>query len=282
MRNSILGFSQKKALEYKLDTRDLLLLDYIINAIANPMMEHEMDANNNTYVWLSHSKILSDLPILDIKEDMFKKALKKLVDLGLLQTIRKHNAHGRGSKTYYGITVKCNDLCYEDDQVENITPEQERPGVKNYTSDNKLISNIDNTNNINIISRTSSRKNKNLFEKCSDVINEFTNNTRLKDVLITYLKFRLEVKDKPLYTNQFKGMLNKLNTLADNCDDMIKIVQQSLDNAWLSFYPLKNYNKSKDARVDIEQLGTTYIPRMSDEEKEELQRRADNGELETF
>ena len=78
-------------------------------------------------------------------------------------------------------------------------------------------------------------------------------------------------------------MLNKLNTLADNSDDMIKIVQQSLDNAWLSFYPLKSYNnKTKDARVDIEQLGTTNIPRMSNEEKEELERRAELGELETF
>lgn len=279
MRDSILGFNQKKAVDYGLELRDLLLLDYIINAVASPSMEHYIDDNNNTYVWLNHSKVLEDLPILDISDDRFKRVLKRLVDLELIQSVQRHIEGRRGSKAFYGITVKCEEL--KNDYVLKTTPDSDVSRVKNNTSDNKL-NNIDNnTNNINIISRKSTKKN--LYEKCIDLISDFTNNSKLYNVLSTYLKFRLEIKDKPLYANQFKGMLNKLNTLADNSDDMIKIVQQSLDNAWLSFYPLKSYNnKTKDARVDIEQLGTTNIPRMSNEEKEELERRAELGELETF
>ena len=279
MRDSILGFNQKKAVDYGLELRDLLLLDYIINAVASPSMEHYIDDNNNTYVWLNHSKVLEDLPILDISDDRFKRVLKRLVDLELIQSVQRHIEGRRGSKAFYGITIKCEEL--KNDYVLKTTPDSDVSRVKNNTPDNKL-NNIDNnTNNINIISRKSTKKN--LYEKCIDLISDFTNNSNLYNVLSTYLKFRLEIKDKPLYANQFKGMLNKLNTLADNSDDMIKIVQQSLDNAWLSFYPLKSYNnKTKDARVDIEQLGTTNIPRMSNEEKEELERRAELGELETF
>ena len=280
MRDSILGFNQKKAVEYGLELRDLLLLDYIINAVASPSMEHYIDDDNNTYVWLNHSKVLEDLPILDISDDRFKRVLKRLVDLELIQSVQRHIEGRRGSKAFYGITIKCEEL--KNDYVLKTTPNSDVSRVKNNTSDNKLTSIDNNTNNINIISRKPTKRNKNLYEKCIDYINEYTNNAKLYNVLSTYVKFRLEIKDKPLYANQFKGMLNKLNTLADNSDDMIKIVQQSLDNAWLSFYPLKSYNKTNDVRVNIEQLGTTNIPRMSDEEKEELQRRADNGELETF
>lgn len=279
MRNSILGFNQEKAVEYNLTIKDLLLLDYIINAVASPSMEHELDDNKNTYVWLKHSKVLEDLPLLDVKEDMLKKMLKKLSDLELIQSIQKRIKGLRGTKSFYGITQKCEELKNTSRVIDYTS--KSVSSVIDYTSNNKLNSNIDNTNNINIISRKPTKKN--LYEKCIDLISDFTNNSKLYNVLSTYLKFRLEIKDKPLYANQFKGMLNKLNTLADNSDDMIKIVQQSLDNAWLSFYPLKSYNnKTKDARVDIEQLGTTNIPRMSNEEKEELERRAELGELETF
>lgn len=279
MRNSIFGFNQEKAVEYNLTIKDLLLLDYIINAVASPSMEHELDDNKNTYVWLKHSKVLEDLPLLDVKEDMLKKMLKKLSDLELIQSVQKRIKGLRGTKSFYGITQKCEELKNTPSVIDYTS--KSVSSVIDYTSDNKLNSNIDNTNNINIISRKSTKKN--LYEKCIDLISDFTNNSKLYNVLSTYLKFRLEIKDKPLYANQFKGMLNKLNTLADNSDDMIKIVQQSLDNAWLSFYPLKSYNnKTKDVRVDIEQLGTTNIPRMSNEEKEELERRAELGELETF
>ena len=78
-------------------------------------------------------------------------------------------------------------------------------------------------------------------------------------------------------------MLNKLNTLADNSSDMLDIVQQSIDRGYLSFFPVNSYSKkSKDARVDIEQLGETNIPRVSDRDKKELERRVANGELEQF
>ena len=56
-----------------------------------------------------------------------------------------------------------------------------------------------------------------------------------------YLKFRLSVKDKPLYYNQWRGMLNKLSELSEgDVDNMKKLAQQSLEKSWLSFYPLSN------------------------------------------
>ena len=103
-----MGFNQERLIEIqkddlKLDMTDLLLMDYIQKALSQPSMEKKVDAYNQPYVWLKHQKILEDLPILNIKESMLKKRIAKLVDLGLIKTMRNTNII-RGSKSYYTIT----------------------------------------------------------------------------------------------------------------------------------------------------------------------------------
>ena len=81
-------------------------------------------------------------------------------------------------------------------------------------------------------------KKKNKFDKCVDAIVEFTDNEQLRDLLVTYLKLRLEMTDSPIYVNQWKGLLNKLAQLADTDSDMMNIVQQSIDRGYRSFFPI--------------------------------------------
>jgi DNA-binding Lrp family transcriptional regulator len=121
-------------------------------------------------------------------------------------------------------------------------------------SSKRLASNIDtnkkeNNNNTNtkVLVETEKPKKKNLYEKCIDVIDEFTDDTEIKELLVTYLRMRLEVKDKPLYINQFKGMINKLKELTD---DTISVIQQSIDRGYLSFYPLSKNNNVKSAACE--------------------------------
>ena len=50
------------------------------------------------------------------------------------------------------------------------------------------------------------------------------------------------MKDKPLYANQFKALLDKLDNLAKTDEEKIQIVTDSLEKGWASFYEHKEYS----------------------------------------
>ena len=149
MKFSILGFNQQAVLDLSEDitTDDLLLLNYICEAVASPSMKH-LVSNDIAYVWLQHKKILEDLPILNIGEDRLKRRLKKLSDLNLIASKQVFDEKLRGSRAFYCITELCESLRYSrtgvenntcsDDQVLKTTRDTARAGVKNNTSDNRL------------------------------------------------------------------------------------------------------------------------------------------------
>ena len=105
MRTTILGFNQTNAIELGLNTDDLLILDYIIRANGNPTMYH-ISEDNISYVWLSHTKIHEDLPILNMAESTLKNRLVTLKKLGLIESKQFQDIGKRGSKTYYTVTEK--------------------------------------------------------------------------------------------------------------------------------------------------------------------------------
>lgn len=281
MKYSILGFNQAKLIELqkesdgkilKLDMTDVMLLEYIQFALSRPSMRHKTDDNNQPYVWISHKKILEDLPILDIKDNMLKKRLNKLTELGLIKSMVFANENCRGSRAYYTITELCESLKYTKDDSEESTKcnklhdekrpsvinytQSDRPSVINYTSNNKLNNNtkLNNKNNTKVLlaensaesntflkSSSSIPRKQNKYSKCVSLIHDFTVNEKLIAVLVDYLNMLLEA-DKSMYTNQFKGKLNKLKRLTDDERDMIVIVEQSIQFGWKSFYPPKKDN----------------------------------------
>lgn len=244
MRSTILGFNQTEAVELGLNTDDLLILDYIIRANGNPEMCHILN-DGVSYVWLSHKKIHEDLPILNMAESTLKNKLAELKKFGLIESKQIQNNIGRGSQTYYSVTTKT---------IEMTTSHQkyvvnEEPRTSTSTSNNKLISNDNkdniisiNTNNTEFLQSVQSTKNKrgNLYSKCYDQILEFTNNVGLIDALTDYLQMRLQMKDKPLYANSWKGMLKKLADM----DNQIDVVNTSIERGWASFYPPKSKGKA--------------------------------------
>lgn len=133
MKSELLGFNQEKAVEYNLTVEDLVLIDYVWDMIASPTMQHIVD-NGIPYVWLQHDRILADLPILNISNRSLINYLNKLKDLGLLTVKTIHSENLRGSKSYYAITEKCEELRY--DQVQNFAVSQ-RLSEKNCSSDTR-------------------------------------------------------------------------------------------------------------------------------------------------
>ena len=88
-------------------------------------------------------------------------------------------------------------------------------------------------------------KKKNLYESCREAIIEFAgDNDRIKNKLLEYLGVRLERKDRPFGAKSFESSLKKLGELSTDLDEQIKIIQQSIDRSYPTFYPLnKSYNK---------------------------------------
>jgi DNA-binding transcriptional regulator GbsR (MarR family) len=103
-------------------------------------------------------------------------------------------------------------------------------------------------------------KKKNLYQKCSDLVTNYTNNTELRVLLMEcFSRFSENNRENgmPFYTNQFKGKLNTLSELATDATTQIKIVKQTLDNGWNNFYELKeNKPRRRTGNVahDIEHL----------------------------
>ena len=108
----------------------------------------------------------------------------------------------------------------------------------------ELLADADTESFLGSVSKTKEKpKKKNLYQKCIDMINDFTDNPQFKDLLTTYLKYRLEIKDKPMYANMWKGMLRALDGLCGDDDELgCEIVQQSINRGYLGFYAVNKYN----------------------------------------
>ena len=307
MKYSVLGFNQAKIVETDLDLTDLLILNYIMQACGSPKMKHILDGTDYPLVWIQHSKISEDLPILRLSEGTLRNRLTKLKQCGYISSKMTANDNMRGTRTYYGLTELTMSFIYD---VENTTTSlkndmEDRACHSKMTPDNLLINNniLNNTISKDIVgetpTETSSLSNselseyeqhmyeedvrnkrkivtekkpkKSLWQKCSEAIDEYTQDEQLKKALYDYLSMRLQMKDKPMYANQWKAMLNKLSTLED---DPLKVVQQSIERAYGGFFPVsKNYGWQRNNKPDPSTFGEhkgMSSKKVSKEEREEI------------
>ena len=260
MRNSIFGFSQNMAITYNLNLDDLLLLQYIMQANSEPGMFHILDENETCYVWLSHTKIQEDLPILGITEGTLKNKISKLKTSGFINSKSIANKSARGTRTYYCITEKTMSLLNDMEKTTSFSSDV-KPGPRHslMTSYNKL--NNDNKLNTDISKDISDSESSsdtfqfgkpkqtkpNLYQKCLAIINDYTEDNNIQKMLIEYLDLLLEkskVEHKPLYANQFKGMLKHLNDLIASKENgtIEDIISQSIQKSYIGFFPVTNNN----------------------------------------
>ena len=260
MRNSIFGFSQNMAITYNLNLDDLLLLQYIMQANSEPGMFHILDENETCYVWLSHTKIQEDLPILGITEGTLKNKISKLKTSGFINSKSVANKSARGTRTYYCITEKTISLLNDMEKTTSFSSDV-KPGPRHslMTSYNKL--NNDNKLNTDISKDISDSEcssdtfqfgkpkqtKPNLYQQCLAIINDYTEDNNIQKMLIEYLDLLLEkskIEHKPLYANQFKGMLKHLNDLIASRENgtIEDIISQSIQKSYIGFFPSNNNN----------------------------------------
>ena len=155
-------------------------------------------------------------------------------------------------------------LHVENQQVE--TPLQEN-------KDNKILKQTNTKKESTIVSKDTitefafgkqKSKKDSLYTKCVSMIDDFISQHNcgkpVRNKLIEYLSFRLSVKDRPLYINMWKGMLNKLEELHNEGYGYEPIINYSIERGYLSFYPPYNNSGIKS------ESGIRHVPRMTEED----------------
>ena len=86
MRSYIFDFEQKKLVENKLNMQQVLLLDYLSNFFSSGFAKVFYFEGKN-YYWMTYNKILTDLPILNLKERQLRNLIGDLIKKGLIYKI---------------------------------------------------------------------------------------------------------------------------------------------------------------------------------------------------
>ena len=80
-------------------------------------------------------------------------------------------------------------------------------------------------------------------EKNNILIDSYTQNDDLKTTINDFISMRNKIK-KPVTQRALKGILNKLDSFTNNDFEKILILENSIENCWLSVYELKNKKAS--------------------------------------
>ena len=220
-----------------------------------------------------------------------RTALQELVDFGYLE-IKKLMPESyedeSGNKQVIRSRIEYEYIVHEEpiknNSVNISIQDIENVSVENHTQRNTKTSNTNkkekNSSKEELHSqefsfgKQSKPKKENLYTKCVNMVSDFVSEHNcgepVRGKLMDYLRFRLEVKDKPLYTNMWKGMLSKLETLHRQGYGYEPIISYSLERGYLSFYAPNNFSSGTVKNKPWEQgvKSETY----TEEEKRELEK----------
>lgn len=288
MKYTILGFNQEKALELGFDVDDLLIIRWFVDFYSSSKMI-KMNVGDKTYAWVNYSRVIEDIPILNMKKDTLSRHMKKICEAGIMEheTLKQG-----GTFSLYKLTDKYDQLISTDKKTEGTDKKTEgteknpegteknpegtdkdperygkksRPGTdKNPEQNINLLKN----NSIKDINTYSAKeellhpKNKdveknNKKESVNSVIAEYTENKDLQDALHDFVDMRTKAR-KPLTVRAMKLSLNQLDNLAVDDVTKIAIVNQSIVHTWLTFYKLQNNNNGSQRQLTRKEMGYAF------------------------
>ena len=281
MQYEVLGFNQERVMLAELDLIDLMILRYIIQANGNPTMKHIVK-DGISYVWLNHAKVLSDIPILRIKEGAFRNRLLNLKKAGWILSIT--DARLAGSETYYSVSQDTVSFLNDDRCHSKMTSDT----ISNNSNIRTESININNqqslfTDNINKEELEVNKDNR---------VQEFVNNYNLRCVSLPKCQ-RITPKRRKAITNILKKFtLEEIMTVFNNLETS-DFCKGKNDRGWradIDFILSEEkfvktlegrYNSKKRCNAEeISSNGPKY--RVSAEEKEEMRKAVERGELKKY
>lgn len=113
----------------------------------------------------------------------------------------------------------------------------------------------------------------NLYQQCLAIINDYTEDTNIKKMLIDYLDLLLEKmrnEHKVLYANQFKGMLKHLSDLVASKEGKLEdIISQSISKGYIGFFSANHNNNYSSGKNVTYRLPEQKIAKDEDKARDE-------------
>lgn len=238
MRYSILGFSQEKMLEYKLDPIDALLLDWFQIFFTGKMEKMIVDDNGKQKIfgWVKISKVLEDLPCLGINSE---KGIKRRFDVFVEKNIleRKTVQKQSGKRSFYKATELfeslINTIALNNNKSENKVNEKSH-------NNNLQIQNTVNSDNTKTLHIEENKQNKNNNVKNGNGVSQDYENILAKKTTIQ--------KSSQDYENILAE--GNQNILADNHENILALNDYLIkdyvvkDTAAISSYKNKYFGEN--------------------------------------
>lgn len=255
---------EEKEKEIKVDCTDLVILRWFVDFFPNMK---KMVIDGEEYAWLTHKKMLNDLPLLDISKRACIERMQKLVEFGILKY--KLIKEG-GTFSLYGFgenyinLVRSNEQGIRSTDIGGIRSTDIGGYVQPDNKDKSIKDTFINNNKVR------KKENKTTFDS---LINSYTDNEKLRMELKEHLKTR-KSKKATMTNRAIELSLNKLDKISSSDEEKIQIVQNAIMSGWTTFYPLKenNYkpiNSYQEQKVTINgkeyimKNGKYYVPRGS-------------------
>lgn len=278
MQYEILGFNQEKVVEAELDITDLIILNYIIQANGDPTMEHIM-RNDIAYVWIYHDRFLADLPILPISEGTLRNRLSELKRRGFI--LSETDRMVKGSKSFYSISELTMSFRNDIRRHSKMTSDT--------ISNNSDIKTDGNTNNqqslfTDNINKEELEVRKNAAQKFADDYNSICQSLpKCQRLTPKRSKGIANILKKYSYETILE-VFNKLEA-SDFCTGKVNGWRADIDfilreDKFISVLEGKYDNKGNRCKAETITPGEKY--RVSAEEKEEMRRAVERGEIKEY
>ena len=235
---------------------------------ANDMHFHD------GYYWTYNSKKAFAELFPYFTERQVEYALNKLIEAGYIKT-------GNYNKSPFDKTLWYTD-CYLVDSQKLLNQGTESveaiPYNKQQIINNESVvvskdTTTSNRSDIIFNFGKGSLKKKNLYEQYLDLINDKTDNNKTRELFREWLNVLLEKykdKGKTLYVNVFRSKLSMIDKF--DVEDWDDIIEYNIRNGYEGFYPINTHNNS------VQSFDKTKSIKISDEDREELKRIADERE----
>lgn len=198
-------------------------------------------------VWVRNSKRAMTELFPYLNERQINYAVQKLIDENI---ILKNNFNEKTNDRTLWLTISDTGFSILQNCKMHLTKlSNDNNNIYNNIYNNSNI--IKNTKNINIINTNkniNNNINNNILEKeiqkkkeIPKILLDLLPNEELQNLFCEFLKVR-KIMKKPMTDLAIKNSINKLNKLASTDEEKKKIINQSIDHNWLTFYPLKNDN----------------------------------------
>ena len=166
---------------------------------------------------------------LELTTQKVRTILKKFEKEGYIQFL---TSGSKGKESTLKIVLK--DKLFNQQQCNN--------NVTNKTEQFQGVEGLPNNNVTTNQQHYKDKKNNNNI-----LIDSYTQNDDLKTTINDFISMRNKIK-KPVTQRALKGILNKLDSFTNNDFEKILILENSIENCWLSVYELKN--KKASTKVD--------------------------------